>query len=361
MGFDCGIIGLPNAGKSTIFNALSESGAQIANYPFCTIEPNRGVVPVPDSRLLKLGELLAKKNPIQTKIEFVDVAGLVKGASKGEGLGNKFLSHIRNVDALIHVVRYFHDEDVSHVLGTLDPMRDIDVINTELILSDLDILDRAEDKIKKAAKSGDKRGQKILDAIDAMKSHLNEGYLLKSMDMCDDMKQTAGEYGLVTTKPVLYLLNTDENDENDDALSSVKKFAEKEGSAFLTLKGKAEVEITELQESERAEYREALGIEESGLLRLIEVSYRLLSLITFYTITTDLQAWTVKENTTAPRAAGKIHTDFEHGFIRAEVIHYNDLIRAGSEHSAREMGLVRSEGKEYTVRDGDVIHFLFNV
>ncbi|MBN2533518.1 MAG: redox-regulated ATPase YchF [Spirochaetales bacterium] len=366
MGFNCGIVGLPNSGKSTIFNALTQAGAQIASYPFCTIEPNRGIVPVPDQRLIKLGEILGKDSPIPTKIEFVDVAGLVKGASGGEGLGNKFLGHIRNVDALIHVVRCFHDEDVAHVMGGLDSLRDIEVINTELILSDIEILERAEEKWEKQGKAGDKKAIAQAECIHTMIEYLNKGTFLKDMEMTDEMLEQTKKLGLITHKPVLYLANTDEKTEEKEpgfekSIKAVEEYAGTSGSAFLSLAGKIEEEISELPKEEQKEYLQAMGFEYSGLWRLIESAYKLLSLITFYTITTDLQAWTVKKGTKAPAAAGKIHTDFEKGFIRAEVIHYNDLVAEGSEHHAREKGLLKSEGKEYEIKDGDVIHFLFNV
>jgi ribosome-binding ATPase len=361
MGFNCGIIGLPNSGKSTIFNALTEAGAQMANYPFCTIEPNKGIVPVPDDRLAELGKILHKDNPIPTRIEFIDVAGLVKGASKGEGLGNKFLGHIRTVDALIHVVRCFHDEDVSHVMGELDPIRDIEVINTELILSDIEVLQRAEEKTGKLAKAGDKKARALLDFIREMIAHLDKGNFLQTMELTGEQALKAREFGLITNKPVLYCANIDESGTDNTLYKVVEEFSHTQGASCISIAGKIEEEIAELPKEERSEYLQAMGLQDSGLSRLISSAYTLLSLITFYTITTDLQAWTVPGGTPAPAAAGKIHTDFERGFIRAEVIHYNDLVAEGSEKHAREKGLLRSEGKEYIIKDGDVVHFLFNV
>ena len=361
MGFNCGIIGLPNVGKSTVFNALTKAGAHMANYPFCTIDPNKAVVPVPDERLNKISGILNRKNFIPTRIEFIDVAGLVRGASKGEGLGNKFLGHIRNVDAVVHVVRCFRDENVVHVSGEIDPANDIEIIKLELILSDIEILERGLEKTRKNVKSGIKEAGKRIDVLQRLINHLNGGKFINSLALHEEEKHMVSEYGLITIKPFMYLANTGEGSLPEENLKKIRDIASADKSEFLTISGKLEEEISELPENEKKEYLDAMGLEGSALDRIIQAAYGLLGLITYYTAATELQAWTLEKGTTAANAAGKIHTDFERGFIRAEVYSFSDLVASGSEHILREKGHIRAEGKDYIVKDGDIIKFLFHV
>lgn len=361
-----GIVGLPNVGKSTLFNAITKAGAEAANYAFCTIEPNVGVVAVPDERVTKLHEIYNSKKTTYTTIEFCDIAGLVKGASKGEGLGNKFLGHIREVAAVIHVVRCFDDENVIHVDGRIDPLSDIETINTELILSDMEILERRITKTTKNLK-GDKSLQKELDILNRVYDFLAEGKSARAMDLDDEEAAFVSELNLLSYKPVIYVANVSEDDATDDAdndyVKSVREFAKTEGAEVVKICAEIEQEISELDEDEKAMFLEELGIGESGLDKLIKASYRLLGLISFLTAGADeCRAWTIKDGTKAPQAAGKIHTDFERGFIRAETIAYSKFMECdGNMAKAKEKGLLRSEGKEYVMKDGDIVNFLFNV
>ena len=362
-----GIVGLPNVGKSTLFNSLTKAGAESANYPFCTIDPNVGIVAVPDERLKLLGDFYQSKKVTPAVIEFVDIAGLVKGASKGEGLGNQFLANIREVDAIVHVVRCFEDENVIHVDGCIDPLRDIETINLELIFSDLEILERRIAKTTKTARM-DKEAAKELEFLKQVKAHLEDGKPASSMELDGEEQELyMKEYNLLTWKPVIYAANVSEDDLADDAASNeyvekVREYAKETGSEVFALCAEIEQEIFELEEDEKKEFLEDLGIQQSGLEKLIVASYRLLGLLSFLTSGEDeTRAWTIKVGTKAPQAAGKIHTDFERGFIKAEVVNYQDLLDCGSYAGAREKGLVRMEGKEYVVQDGDVILFRFNV
>ena len=362
-----GIIGLPNVGKSTLFNSLTKAGAESANYPFCTIDPNVGIVAVPDERIRLLGELYHSKKVTPAVIEFVDIAGLVKGASKGEGLGNQFLSNIREVDAIVHVVRCFDDPNVIHVDGSVNPLRDIETINFELIFSDLEILERRIAKVAKGARM-DKTLAKELDLLERIKEHLESGKMAKSLIVEDeDEQELFKSYNLLTAKPVIYAANVGEEELADDGASNayvgkVREFAAKENSEVFVICAQIEQEIAELDEDEKAMFLEDLGLKESGLEKLIRASYHLLGLISYLTAGEDeSRAWTIKEGTKAPQAAGKIHSDFERGFIKAEVVGYKDLLECGSLSAAREKGLVGMEGKDYVVKDGDVILFRFNV
>lgn len=355
-------------GKSTLFNSLTKAGAESANYPFCTIDPNVGVVTVPDERLTKLGEMYHSKKVTPAVIEFVDIAGLVKGASKGEGLGNQFLANIREVDAIVHVVRCFEDTNVVHVDGSVDPARDIETINLELIFSDIEILERRIAKVAKQARM-DKTLAKELKLLEALKAHLEAGNMAKTYELSDDEDEIEWyrSYNLLTAKPVIYAANVSEDDlANDGAdnahVQNVKALAAKENSEVFVICAQIEQEMAELEDDEKAMFLEELGLKESGLEKLITASYRLLGLISFLTSGEDeTRAWTIKNGTKAPQAAGKIHTDFERGFIRAEVVAYKDLMECGSMVAAKEKGLVRLEGKEYVVKDGDIIVFRFNV
>ena len=360
-----GIVGLPNVGKSTLFNAITKAGAEAANYPFCTIEPYVGVVTVPDERLKVLHEMYNSKKTIYTTIEFYDIAGLVKGASKGEGLGNKFLGHIREVAAIVHVVRCFDDPNVVHVDGKIDPISDIDTINMELILSDMEVLERRIQKTTKNLK-GDKSLQKELDLLKKVYDFLAEGKSARAMELDDEEAEFVRSLDLLSYKPVIYAANVSEDDaaaEDNDYIAKVREFAATENSDVIVVCAKIEAEMAELDEDEKAMFLEEMGIGESGLDKLVKASYHLLDLISFLTAgEPEVRAWTIKRGTKAPGAAGKIHSDFEKGFIRAETIAYDKLIECGGNlATAKEKGLIRSEGKEYVVKDGDVIHFLFNV
>ena len=362
-----GIVGLPNVGKSTLFNSLTKAGAESANYPFCTIDPNVGVVTVPDERLALLGDFYHSKKVTPAVIEFVDIAGLVKGASKGEGLGNQFLANIREVDAIVHVVRCFEDSNVIHVDGSIDPIRDIETINLELIFSDLEILERRIAKVTKTARM-DKEAAKELDFLEKIKKWLEDGKMAITMELeNEDEEAWMGTYNLLTQKPVIYAANVAEDDlANDGAdnshVQAVRKYAAEQNSEIFVICAQIEEEISELDEEERKMFLEDLGLKESGLEKLVKASYHLLGLMSFLTSGEDeTRAWTIKIGTKAPQAAGKIHSDFERGFIKAEVVNYQDLLDCGSYAGAREKGLVRMEGKEYVVQDGDVILFRFNV